>query len=102
MRFTRLRFHRLLVPGLAVALHLAGCGPAPEPADLLLHNGKIVTMDDSLPQVQALAARAGRIVAVGDDGDLRPYIGPSTRVIDLQGRLAVPAPGFEGARLLKI
>jgi len=93
---------RPVVLGLAAALHLAGCGPAPEPADLLLHNGKIVTMDDSLPQVQALAARAGRIVAVGDDGDLHAYIGPSTRVIDLHGRLAVP--GFiEGhAHLLNL
>ena len=59
-------------------------------ADLVLLGGKIITMDADRPTAKALAARGGRIVAVGDDADVRRVIGNDTRVIDLNGRLAVP------------
>ncbi len=39
---------------------------------------------------EALAALNGRILAVGSDADVQPYVGPSTRVIDLAGRFAMP------------
>jgi predicted amidohydrolase YtcJ len=73
-------------------LILAGSlAPAqPPPADLVLRNGKIVTVDESRPQARALASRRGVIVAVGSDEEIAPFIGPSTRVIDLGGALAVP------------
>jgi predicted amidohydrolase YtcJ len=61
-----------------------------QPADLVLRNGKIVTMEASAPEAQGLAARNGRIVAVGSNQDMLRFIGPSTKLIDLQGRLAVP------------
>ena len=63
---------------------------APEPAELVLVGGKIVTVDESNPQVQALAARGGIIVALGTDADIERYVGPDTETIDLAGRLAVP------------
>ncbi len=66
--------------------HTTGHGPA----DLVLRNGKIVTMDPANPQVQALAARGETILALGGDSEIEPLIGPDTRVIDLQGQLAVP------------
>jgi len=74
------------------SLPLAGCrtGPDVEPASLVLHNGKIVTVDPATPEAQAVAVRDDRIVAVGSDEDIQSFIGPSTRVIDLAGRLAVP------------
>jgi len=59
-------------------------------ADLVLHGGRIVTLDQRCPVAQALATRAGRIVLVGSDADVQGMIGPKTRVIDLQGRLAIP------------
>lgn len=59
-------------------------------ADLVLRNGKIVTMESSAPEVQALAARGGRIVAAGTNQQIRPYIGRDTKIVDLRGRLAVP------------
>ena len=65
-------------------------GPAPEPADLVLRGGKIVTLDDQVPEAQALAARNGAIVAVGSAADIARYVGPSTRVIELNGQLAIP------------
>ena len=78
--------------GVAVVLVLASaCGGAgDDAADLVLRNGKIVTLDASRPEAQALAARDGRIVSVGSDADVESLIGPETRVIDLDGQLAIP------------
>ena len=64
--------------------------PAVKPADLVLRNGKIVTVDDARPVVEALAASGDTIVAVGPNAEIQAYIGPQTRVIDLQGALATP------------
>ena len=61
-----------------------------QPADLVLRNGKIVTLEQSAPEAQGLAARGGKIVAVGSNQTVDALVGPSTRVIDLQGRLAIP------------
>ena len=75
---------------LALALILFGCAPAPVPADLVLLGGKIVTLDPKQPEATALAARAGRIVAVGSDAQIQRFIGASTEVVRLEGMLAVP------------
>jgi predicted amidohydrolase YtcJ len=76
--------------GLLVASQ-AGCrAPRVEPATLVLQHGKIVTLDEARPEAQALAARGDRIVALGTDQEIAPYIGPATEVIDLGGRLAIP------------
>ncbi len=61
-----------------------------QPADLVLRNGRIVTVEQSAPEAQGLAARGGKIVAVGSNRIVDALIGPSTRVIDLQRRLAIP------------
>jgi predicted amidohydrolase YtcJ len=63
---------------------------AQNPADLILRNGKIVTLDPAQPEVHSIALRNGRIVAVGAAADAPSLIGPATRVIDLQGKLAIP------------
>jgi len=78
------------VLGALLCLLALACRPSVPPADLVLRNGKIVTLDNDRPQASALAARGGRILALGPDGDIGPYIGPQTRVLDLEGRLAVP------------
>ncbi len=59
-------------------------------ADLVLRNGKIVTMDPAKPQVEAIAITAGKIVAVGSNSDIAKQVQPSTKVIDLGGKLAIP------------
>ncbi|HXK07972.1 MAG TPA: amidohydrolase [Verrucomicrobiae bacterium] len=61
-----------------------------QPADLVLRNGKIVTMNAAAPVAQALAARGGRITALGADSAAQRWIGPNTKVIDLHGTLAIP------------
>jgi predicted amidohydrolase YtcJ len=60
------------------------------PADLVLTNGRIVTLDEDRPAAQALAARDGEIVAIGTDEEVRRLAGPDTEVVDLDGRLAIP------------
>lgn len=59
-------------------------------ADLVLRNGKIVTLDAAKPQVEAVAITKGRIVALGTNAQIARQIEPSTKVIDLGGRLAIP------------
>ena len=60
------------------------------PADLVLRNGRIVTLDAKTPEVQALASRAGHVVALGTNADIQKYVGASTQVVDLAGELATP------------
>jgi predicted amidohydrolase YtcJ len=64
--------------------------PAPQPADLVLRNGRIVTLDAGKPEAQAIAARNGAIVAVGTDAEVGRFVGPATQVIDLGGQFAMP------------
>ncbi|MBN3725717.1 amidohydrolase family protein [Burkholderia sp. Ac-20379] len=58
--------------------------------DLILHNGRITTLDRANPIARAVAITDGRFVAVGDDADIVPLAGSATRVVDLQGRPALP------------
>ncbi len=77
---------------LALFALLTGCTAqeAKEPADLVLRNGKVVTVDEALPEAQAVAVKDGRILAVGSDSDIAGHIAEATQVIDLEGRLAIP------------
>jgi len=66
----------------------------PPPADLVLKNGVVHTVA-AKARAEAVAVRAGRIVAVGSTAEVEPLVGPKTRVIDLAGRAVVP--GFRTA-----
>ena len=65
-------------------------------ADLVLRGGSI-WLGPGRPRAQALAARSGRVVAVGRDPDVHDLIGPHTRVVDLRGRFV--CPGFNDAHV---
>jgi predicted amidohydrolase YtcJ len=67
------------------------------PADLILTNGKIWTVDTTRPQAEAVACYGGRITAVGTPAEILPLAGKGTRVVDLHGKLAVP--GFNDAHV---
>jgi predicted amidohydrolase YtcJ len=67
----------------------SGTAQAP-PADLVLTNGRIVTVDDGRPEAEAIAISRDRIEALGTRDEIKALIGPSTQVIDLQGQLAIP------------
>src|SRR3954451_16045137 len=59
-------------------------------ADLILHNGKIVTVDSQFAVRRAVAVKDGKITAVGRDADVLKERGARTRVIDLKGRTVLP------------
>src|SRR4029079_11997595 len=59
-------------------------------ADLVLVGGPVMTMDPGRPSAGAGAVTRGRIVAVGDERDVRDAVGPRTRRIDLRGRALLP------------
>src|SRR5712692_4664139 len=59
-------------------------------ADLLLINGRVLTMDAHDSVAQAVAVRDGKIVAVGTNAEVEPLAGAATQVIDLDGRTAMP------------
>ncbi|MFN0194885.1 MAG: amidohydrolase [Aestuariivirga sp.] len=61
-----------------------------QPADIILHNGKIVTVNARNEIAQAIAIRGDRIVAVGTNPGVLGRKGPATRMIDLQGRTMLP------------
>ena len=61
-----------------------------EAPETILYNGKIVTLWEQKPQVEAVAIRSGQFVAVGGNGEVRRLAGPRTRQIDLKGRTVTP------------
>ncbi|PKP73607.1 MAG: hypothetical protein CVT84_12710, partial [Alphaproteobacteria bacterium HGW-Alphaproteobacteria-6] len=67
------------------------------PADVIVINADIRSMDPHQPRVQALAIAEGRVRALGSDSDIRALAGPGTKVIDAGGRLVLP--GFHDTHL---
>lgn len=82
-----------LFPGLA----LAGQAEAPMAADLVLFNGRVFTVEKSMPWAEAIAICDGKFIAVGADAEIKKLAGKDTEVVDLQGKLVVP--GFNDAHL---
>src|SRR5437667_12856646 len=61
------------------------------PADLVLINGKIVTVDPKFAIHRTLAIKDGHFAAVGTEREARLWTGPGTRVVNLGGRTVIPA-----------
>ena len=75
----------------AMAWWALGSQPATaQPADLIVTNAKIATLDAASTQVEALAARDGKIVALGSFAAIRNWAGPATRIVDGGGRRVIP------------
>ncbi|MBD3676121.1 MAG: amidohydrolase family protein [Planctomycetaceae bacterium] len=85
MRFSL--FVLCVLSGVIPLSHLQAEEP---PADLILHNGRIVTVDEDFTVVQALAVKNGKVVAVGADDEIQQWDGPSTKSIDLDGKMVLP------------
>ncbi|MBM3946520.1 MAG: amidohydrolase family protein, partial [SAR202 cluster bacterium] len=76
---------------LAALVGAAGAGRSQEPpADLILHGGKVVTVDARFSLRNAVAVRDGKVVRVGRDAEVLALRGPQTRVVGLQGRTVLP------------
>lgn len=61
-----------------------------QPPDLIVHHGKIVTVDPQFSLAEALAVRGDRLVAVGKNADLLKLAGTDTKLVDLGGRTVIP------------
>ncbi len=78
----------VLAAGLAAA---CGGGQPAERADLVLRNGAIYTMDTARPRATAVAVAEGKVLYVGDDPGALRLRGGSTVVVDLGGKMVLPA-----------
>jgi predicted amidohydrolase YtcJ len=102
-----MKHHPLECVRIALLIFMIGCGGAEvdfarslavkAPADVVLRGGKIVTVDRDFSIREAVAIKDGRFLAVGSERDIRPLIGPGTRVIELAGRTVIP--GLVDARI---
>lgn len=63
---------------------------AAEEADLILHHGKIATVDANFVIREALAVKDGKLLVVGTNDEALRHQGPKTELVDLQGRLVLP------------
>ncbi len=69
---------------------LTGCSEQANYPDMILVNGTVATVDDSDSMAEAVAITGDLISAVGSNQEIRDLAGPSTQVLDLNGRLAIP------------
>lgn len=76
--------------GVIAGLLASASGAFAADADLILHNGKIVTVDPKFSVAQAVAVKGGRITAVGTNAAVLKERGSATRVVDLGGRTVLP------------
>ncbi|ALI03754.1 imidazolonepropionase [Pseudomonas sp. FW306-02-F02-AA] len=90
--------HRRVLQGLSAGTVSAWTSPlfaqstsmTNSPADLILFNGRMHTVDRDKPLASAVAIKDGRFITVGNDTDVMPLRGASTQVIDLQKRTVIP------------
>jgi predicted amidohydrolase YtcJ len=71
--------------------------PAVVAADLVFRGGTVYTADAAQPSARVVGVRGGRIVYVGDEQGIQPFVGVSTRFIDLQGGMLLP--GFHDSHV---
>jgi hypothetical protein len=84
---------RLIGRFVAVTVALGYLAPVPlraNPADVLLLNRRIATLDDTSSVTEALAITGDRIIATGSSGQMRKLAGTATTIVDLDGRTVIP------------
>ncbi len=78
------------IAGLLLLFGLCDVAAGDETADLILHHGKVVTVDRDFSIRQALAVGGGRLLRVGGNDDVLKLRGPDTILVDLGGRMVLP------------
>src|SRR3989338_110668 len=87
-KFPAVRLFSWLLGAFLCASLAAPWGTA-QTATIILHNGKILTVDKSFSTAEAVAVTGQKITAVGRNADILKLAGPNTQVIDLKGRTVV-------------
>jgi predicted amidohydrolase YtcJ len=81
---------RIFTP-LLILIAVLGCAKQKQTqADLILHHGKVVTVDRDFSIREAVALKDGKILRVGSDADVLKFKGPATEIVDLNGRMVLP------------
>jgi predicted amidohydrolase YtcJ len=80
---------RSLIFFLVLFISFTSCEPGPK-ADIILYNGKVITVDSNFTIAEAIAIKEGKIIAVGSNRQVEDYIGANTEKIDLNNRTVVP------------
>ena len=81
---------KFLIPVILIGI-LSDCANGQEkPADLVLRNGDIYTVNKNQPKAEALAVRNGKIVFVGSNESVKKYMDTKTEVIDCKGQFVMP------------
>src|SRR5262245_3651532 len=76
---------------LLVAMILTGpCSLIAAPPDLILHHGKIVTVDKQFSVLEAIAIEGNKIALVGKNDNVLAIKGEATKLVDLQGKMVLP------------
>lgn len=70
-------------------------------ADLILHNGKILTLNPAAPHAQAIAIAQGKILAIGEKQDVMAFYREDTKVIDLRGKRVIPGLNDSHTHLIR-
>ncbi|MDZ4325896.1 MAG: amidohydrolase [Pseudomonas sp.] len=78
-----------------------GTPETPTMAELIIRNARITTLDPNQPAAAALAASDGVITAIGDEAAVMKHVGPSTKVIDAEGRRLIPGLNDSHTHLIR-
>lgn len=87
---------------LLLASPLAAQSPAAHPADLVVTNARIYTVDETRPVAAAMAIREGRVVFTGSEREALALRGPATKVLDAGGHTVIPGMVDAHAHLLEL
>lgn len=82
--------HAGVIPVLLFTLAALRSDQSVNPADLVIRHARVYTVDAKQPWAEAVAVRGDRIAWVGSDADVAAYIGSTTKVVDVGGRLLLP------------
>jgi predicted amidohydrolase YtcJ len=89
-----MKLRHVLVAGavtlLLTSVEITPAGDGPETADLIVHNGKVLTVDAKDAIAQAVAVKGDQILAVGSNATILKHRGPTTKLIDAKGRTVMP------------
>ena len=80
----------MMTPMAVMATLLACLLTAQDQADLVLHNGKIVTVDGAFSVTPAMAVKGARILRLGANEEILKIRGANTKVVDLDGKRVIP------------
>jgi len=74
----------------AILVLLISCGSKPDPADLLMTNARVYTVNPAHPWAEAVAVKGDKIIFVGTSREARKFAGKETKIIDAGGKLLLP------------